>query len=170
MQFNLTQKVSLFCLLVLVIVLTNCTKPPEYPIEPVIEFMGLSKTSMKQSAFPQDSLILTFSFTDGDGDLGQSPSDTSFSITMIDTRDGFVSNKFKVPVIPEQGAGNGVSGEVSILLFTTCCIFPQDSGLPPCVASTEFPTDSVSFEIHLTDRAGNQSNSIFTPPIILRCE
>ena len=42
--------------------LLSCLKPISYPNEPIIEYVGFESLS--------DSGKLTFSFTDGDGDLG----------------------------------------------------------------------------------------------------
>ena len=55
---------SLFVLLV-----TACYEPPEYPDNPIISFKDLRFIQVDDG---QDSLILTFNFTDGDGDLGLS--------------------------------------------------------------------------------------------------
>ena len=125
---------------------------------------------MVQGQFNEDTLFMVLGFTDGDGDLGQSAEDTAFNLFLIDKRDGFVANRFKTPVIPPQGAGNGVSGEVQLMLFNTCCKFPPSTGLPPCTASTVIPTDSLVYEIYAIDRAGHESNRIDSPPIILRCD
>ncbi len=158
-----------FTLLILGI-LVSCTKPPDYPIEPVITFERLSRQSMIQGSLNNDSIIVTISFTDGDGDLGSD--ETGFDIYVKDTRlDLAPPTEFKLPKVPEQGAGNGISGEISILVFTTCCIFPDASNPPPaCSSSTEFPSESVSYEIYIKDRAGHESNRIITDPVTLLCQ
>lgn len=149
----------LFCVIGL-----KCTKPPEYPKEPIIKFVGMSKTKLKQSSINADSLKVTFSFTDGDGDIG---SNDSLALFVVDKRDGFVSSKYKIPFVAESGAANGISGEVEFVLFTTCCYFPD--GQAPCTSSLSFPTDTVVYDIYMKDRAGNKSNVIQTLPIILDC-
>jgi hypothetical protein len=131
----------------------------------VITFKGMTKNKLAQSNFNKDSLSITISFTDGDGDIGNS--DTTLALTVIDTRDGFNSGNFKIPIVPEQGSGNGISGEIEFVLYTTCCYYPDGSS--PCTKSTKFPTDTVIYEITLKDRAGHVSNVIKTDPIIIDC-
>ena len=75
---------------------------------------------------------------------------------------------FKIPFIGEQGVGKGISGEISIVLPTTCCTYPN--GVPPCQPSELFPRDTLTYDLYIIDRAGNESNRITTEPIYLRCE
>lgn len=142
----------------------GCIKAPEYPIEPVIEMIGLTNDTMQQNQFNTDSTLIVFGFTDGDGDLG---SDDSLNIFVKDLRDNFISDRYRIPFVDEAGANNGISGEITITLYTTCCTFPN--GAPPCTPSEQFPTNELQYEIYITDRAGHQSNSITTPKIILAC-
>jgi hypothetical protein len=81
-----------------------CVKPPDYPDEPVIDFKTLSKNTMYQATFGQDSVVITFSFTDGDGDLGFQ--DDQSSIFIVDGRDSFSKPPYRIPYIEQQGAGN----------------------------------------------------------------
>ncbi|GLR16285.1 hypothetical protein [Portibacter lacus] len=145
----------------------SCINAPDYPDEPVIEYVGISKTTLNQNSLNTDSLFVTFSFTDGDGDLGHNPEDTTRNIFIKDLRTGNFQDKFKSPYIPEEGIGNGITGEIQLLLYTTCCIFPNN--IPPCSAPQEFPLDTVTYEITIMDRSGNLSNKIVTEPIIVRC-
>ncbi len=160
--------VVLFGLLLLAI---GCTKPPDYPDEPVIEFLRMTKTSMEQGALNNDSLTITISFTDGDGDIGNEDSENAqqiISAFFTDTRTDYeFSPTFAIPHIPDQGAGNGISGEINMSIFTSCCLYPDAT--PPCTASSEYPEDMLSYRIKIVDRAGNESNVIETPPITLLC-
>jgi hypothetical protein len=142
----------------------SCIDPPDYPVEPEIEYLGLSKVQMVQDEFNTDSTFIFFSFTDGDGDLG---SDDSLNVFLIDTRDNFIANRYRLPYFPEEGANNGVSGEVTLKIFTTCCIYP--TGQAPCTPSDQFPFDTVSYRIYIKDRAGHKSNEIVTEPILIEC-
>jgi hypothetical protein len=150
--------------------LMYCVQPPNYPIEPEIEFLSLSKDVMYQTKFGQDSVLIRFSFTDGDGDLGFS--DTTASIFIVDGRDNFSKPSYRIPYIEEEGAGNGISGEISILVPTTCCIYPVSTGIPPCDTSMSAPQfiDTVFYKIQIKDRAGHLSNTIETAPISLICK
>ena len=158
-------KILLFS--VLVGAFAACISPPDYPIQPEIKFIGLSKNVMRQGLLGiEDSLFLTFSFTDGDGDLGSlGQGKDSVNIFLTDKRTNQPSERFRIPYVPEQGAGNGISGDIRLLLFTTCC-----NVLPPCEASTTKPIDTLVYEIFIKDRAGHESNKILTAPIYLQCK
>lgn len=147
----------------------QCREAPDFPVEPYIEFVSLSKDTLNQGIFQNDSLIVTFHFEDGDGDIGRTSQDASNNIFFIDERTGTLDNTFGIPEIPEEGAGNGVEGEVRIRLYSTCCLFPPESFLNPCEASDVYPVDTVQYRIYMKDRAGHTSNEIVTSPIILRC-
>jgi len=158
-------KLSIFALF-LGVVIYSCTKPPEYAIEPQIKFEYSTKNTLLQGDSNQDSLSITISFTDGDGDLGDND---SLNLFVTDGRTGFLENSFRIPFIPEQGAANGISGEITIDLFTTCCIY-ENRSIPPCTPNPNEPTDELTYLIYIIDRAGNKSNEVETAPIILQCQ
>ena len=147
----------------------SCIKPPDYPIEPKITFKTLSKNTMKQGQSPNDDfLFLTIDFTDGDGDIGNSAGDTltKYNIEIIDTRDSSLI-PYKAPIVPLIGANNGISGEIEIKLFTTCCYYAD--GFRPCEPHPVIPADTLTYKVAIFDRAGHKSNVIETPPIYLDC-
>jgi hypothetical protein len=160
-------KIKYFLIVSTIFAFTTCIKPPNYPLEPQIEFIGLSKNAMRQGQLgTEDSLFLYFSFTDGDGDLGGIGKDKdSLNIFFTDKRNNQPTERYRIPFVPEQGAGNGISGEIRVLLFTTCC-----NVLPPCEPSTKKPIDTLVYELYIKDRAGNKSNTIQTAPIFLQCK
>lgn len=149
--------------------LFSCISPPDYPIEPVITFERLSKNTMSQGLNDQDFFLATISFTDGDGDLGNE--DGEVTLFVRDLRDGTLNNSAdKLPKVPEQGANNGISGEITFKVFQTCCIWPEGVFLPPCSPSNEYPVDTLLFEVYIKDRAGHESNHILLDPVYLLCD
>lgn len=145
----------------------SCLSTPDFADEPFIEFLSISKDTLQQGTFMEDSLLVRFRFEDGDGDIGRSDQASENNIFFIDERTGSLDNTFGIPAIPEEGAGNGVEGEVRIVLFTTCCIYTD--GQDPCMPNPSTPFDTVQYRIYIKDRAGHTSNEILTSPIILRC-
>lgn len=148
-----------------------CTKPPDYSDTPEIAFINFSKNTMQQGEGFEDETILTISFTDGDGDIGI---DGEPSVFFKDLRTGFDLLTAAAPVIPEQGVGNGISGEMYITVNTTCCIHPDpdlaEDGCGADFEGTGVFTDTLIYEVYIEDRAGNKSNVIQTGPIILLCQ
>ena len=149
-----------------VVAFFSCANPPDFPLEPIITYESISVNTINQSAIESDSARITISFTDGDGDLGRENMD-SVDIFIIDNRIDFMQPGFVIPFIGLQGVGKGISGEITFVAPPNCCIF--ENGLPPCQPSTEFPIDTVTYDIFIVDRAGNESNRVTTEPIFIRC-
>jgi hypothetical protein len=152
----------LYVLLATVIIgFVMCLRPPDYPIIPKIGFVRMSKNTMKQGDGLNDSLRLILSFEDGDGDIGSSD---SINVFLYDTRQPNASPEIaRMPFVPEAGAKNGISGEISLLVYTTCC-------LPTCNSPLNKAMDSLYFDVFIKDRAGNKSNVVRTPLIGLKCK
>ncbi|MFM7154858.1 MAG: hypothetical protein ACKO4W_16000 [Bacteroidota bacterium] len=127
---------------------------------------------MQQGRSEGDSVIISFSYTDGDGDLGYPKSDTTTSVFVKDNRDSFVKFKYKLPYVDPQGAGNGISGQVSIVIPTSCCIFETPEGIKLACENVppSFQYDTLYYFIRIRDRAGNISNEIKAGPIGLKCQ
>jgi hypothetical protein len=149
-----------------------CIKPPDYPDTPGISFTGLSKNVMQQGRSEGDSVTISFSYTDGDGDLGYPKADTTTSVFVKDNRDSFVKFRYKLPYVDPQGAGNGISGQISIVIPTSCCIFETPEGIKLACENvpSSFRYDTLYYFISIRDRAGNISNEIKAGPIALKCQ
>jgi len=174
MHYSLIKKRVRFLLFlpVLSFLCHHCVQPPDYPVEPVIAFKSLSKNQIPQRNLGTDSIAISFSFTDGDGDLGFE--DNENSIFLTDTRDNVEKLPYSIPFVGLQGVGNGISGDITVVFANnlTCCIYPVDSGRIPCDTSFRVPDafDTLSFKIRIKDRAGHFSNTIETTPIYLKCK
>jgi hypothetical protein len=164
----------LFPLIAVIVTFSACVQPPEYPIEPAIEFVGFSKNTMLQGNGQQDQTTVTISFTDGDGDIGffqEGNPNIQTDLYVRDSRLESTATQYTIPFVPELGSSNGISGEISFRLFTTCCIYPDwvPDQPDPCDTSAFYKIDTLQYEIYMLDRAGNESNRIFTEPMYLIC-
>lgn len=152
-------------------VFMTCVNPPDYPDQPVIEYVGVNDNEIWQSSngsLPADTLEIYFSFTDGDGDL--STSNDSLNIFITESR-GILDGTpiYSIPTIPEEGTGNGIRGEITVRLTNNqdmCCV--DNSGLL-CPDNPPNLRDSFSYEIQIRDNAGNFSNKIRTETLFVRC-
>jgi len=142
--------------------ITACVQPPDYPIEPEIEFLSISKSEVLQAI---DTFIIAFSYTDGDGDIGLDLDDPDNNVIITDSRTGF-EETFKVPVIPQQGATNGISGKISLLVFASCFL----NSNPICLPTPNANPEEIVYTVRMFDKAGNESNTIQTSPIMLICD
>ncbi|MEY4928108.1 MAG: hypothetical protein RI894_2546 [Bacteroidota bacterium] len=147
---------------VIALLCLTCSKPPDYPIEPIISFISFDKTDLKQGV---DTVYVKIAFTDGDGDLGLNIGDTSKNLYLIDPRFADEKETFLFPFVPEQGVGNGIKGEATIRVQATCCRY-----LGCGLTDADHPYDSISYQIKIRDRAGHFSNTIKLPPLRLKCD
>ncbi len=165
---------SLFVLGLLLTSLAACVSEPDFPDEPVIEYIGVSKTVVNQA----DTVKLTFSFTDGDGDLGKPlvnnsscenfctyEGDTScyvdpyFACFIIDERDSCYG-ALTLPDLEPTGSIKAISGEIDIVVPPIFC----KCGSNPCPTSQD-----VIFKVVVVDQAGNYSNFVNSEPITVMC-
>ena len=151
-----------------------CSTKPQYPDEPIIEYVSLSQTHINEF----DTLWVKLRFTDGDGNLGRDvntnatcktnceyTSDSScfkdpyFGAFLIDMRDScFVYHK--LPDFEPEGSVKDVSGEILLNIPPVFC----KNGA--CTTCTE---DTLVYKIILRDASGNYSNSVFTDTIYINC-
>lgn len=140
------------CLLMNLLFLPACTTHITEPIldlEPQISLLEQSATTLK--AF-EDKLVITISYEDGDGDLGNPDPDIN-SIFVKDARLEKADEYYLSPLAPED-ARISISGTLQLELSTT---FVLGNG-------TE---EKTRFSIHFVDRSGNQSNTLETDEITI---
>ncbi len=192
MSTSLSKKVIFsFMVLALLLINNSCVKPPEYPLEPVIQFVSMDKNLVKSNA---DSVTITLSFTDGDGNLSFEDGYTETNIFVLDTsnnphrvigpytgeldtlqtlintnvlltdsRTGFIYN-YTLPYIKVRNEETGISGEIYIVFKTLSCrpFIPPDP--------TPLEIDTLSLAIQILDKADNFSNIVHTPLITIDCK
>lgn len=163
---------TLFVSALLLTFIASCVSEPEYPDEPVITYMSISKNLVEEG----DSLLLTFSFTDGDGNIGKKLAnnadcsnnncefesdstcykDPFYSCYIIDMRDSCFSS-IALPDLAPTGSVKAISGEIDIVIPPVFC---------KCMSC---PTDQVEYQIIIKDATGNYSNVILSEPISVNC-
>jgi hypothetical protein len=132
----------------------SCIKPPDYGEVPVIEYKSISADTVNENT---DSLIIVFSFTDGDGDVGPTDDqDSTINLFLIDSRDNSIK-EYQLPNITPGGNVKAISGEVTVKVESFAC-----------QPGNEF--DQMTYTIQIKDRAGHLSNTINTDPITIDCQ
>ena len=176
---------NLIALLFLVLAALSCQKPVEYPIEPKVEYQGFTYLFNADSTFSGEGVV-SFSYTDGDGDLGLDDSDTlspfgfhdahyyNLVIDYLKCVNGvFVKTPLLSPHVPTSPADTLVLYDT--VTFNARFKRLRDSEEPKAISGTmEYkltvqnplsPNDTIKFEIHILDRALHESNTILTEPI-----
>jgi hypothetical protein len=151
----------------LFLLLQSCLERKEFSDIPEIKFESFT-------ILPQNKALLTFRFTDGDGDIGLDPRDTmppfnlssfyyyNFRMEYYELRNGewvrpditfpgFDGLYYRIPNITPEGQNKILEGEIDVDL-----IFP--------ILINEF--DTCKFTFQLWDRALNASNLAETPIIL----
>jgi hypothetical protein len=146
-------RIFAFTLLALLF-LASCNDAPVFPIEPKIEFVSISPEVGTQ--LTADEIVLTFSYQDGDGDLGYE-GDRTNNLFVEDTRAVFAGNPGRISAyafesLTPDTRKPSIQGEITITMLT------------PLYESSEEP---LIFEVYILDRAGHKSNVIFTDPITI---
>lgn len=153
--------------------LMSCREKEEYPPQPRIEFLSFTKFEHPSG---YDTLgVLLISYTDGDGDLGIPGWDTtaynffvSYFVmkngelqpgTFFNTQTGqfdtiHFNNRFG-PLAPDDYTG-WIKGEI------------EDTIKPLYDPRSTKEFDTIQFKVYLRDQAGNQSNTVETPLIIVK--
>ena len=173
------KKCYLVGMLLLVLAAMSCQKPVEYPIEPKIAYEGFTYLFNPDSTFSGQGVI-SFSYTDGDGDLGLNDADTLSPFGLHDAHYynlvvdylKCVNGEFvKTPLL----SWNAQTQTYDTISFNARFKRLRDSEEPKAISGTMdytltvqnpfSPDDTIKFEIHILDRALHESNVIQTEPI-----
>lgn len=135
---------------ILVIVLGGCKKEDTYPSEPEIELLSITPLELVQF---EDNISLRIKYRDGNGDLGDENPDAD----VLRVKDSRLSEPdwYHVQPLAPIGSEVAIEGELDITLNT---LFLLGNG----------SQESTTFSIRIRDRAGNFSNEIVTPVILIK--
>jgi hypothetical protein len=156
----------------LTVVFNSCKKGEQFPVEPAIQFKSLEKFSDANGV--DTALVLSITFTDGDGDIGLKPEDVNppfnpgseyyynlYATYFIEQGGVFVPlpvsavNGYRIPYIENKSSNKAISGELKIDM--------EILGL-----NLIAPEGNFRFEVYIYDRALHKSNVITTDPIYLK--
>ncbi len=159
-------KITIFLLMVSMLGIMSCYKTPTFPKEPHIEFEAYT---VSQPYTITDTGNLRIRFTDGDGDLGMlnnADSSTRSKIYITNIKYNLASVPRNIPIIPKKGTTDAISGTIDIKLAGSGGVGLLDESA--CLLIQK-PIDTLTFSIYIQDRAGNKSNVIITPPLLVKC-
>ena len=165
---------ALFVLTVLLAVVLYGCELPIFSEVPFITFKGIRPTNKEVA----DTLVLTITFRDGDGDLGISGQDSTADFNYFIEAEKKLDGEFKPVVLPQftPGVNNTFNGRFPILKpdgqpgpiegdldYTIGLIEPPDLTNELYI----MPYDTLRFNIYIVDRANHQSNQITTSEIVV---
>lgn len=132
---------------IIVLLAMGCTK--DEPVNEIPEISFVSATPQTVTAF-EDSLTVTISYRDGNGDLGENDTDDN-NLFMEDSRNGVVYG-FRIRQLAPDDAVIAIEGDLNIAVPNVPIIGSGDS-------------ESFTYTIHVVDRAGNESNRVTSSAI-----
>jgi hypothetical protein len=125
-------------------------EPAPVSATPSIKFISIAPgTAIKYV----DEIKITIEYTDGDGDLGENVSDTK-NLYCTDSRNN-VTYQFRIPQLAPDNANITIKGNLSFNLDPQGFVDDNDN------------TETATYSIYIKDRAGNQSNTVQTTPLVI---
>lgn len=148
---------GIWVLAVATALLTACSTEKLSPT-PQISNPSVSNEEIHVGERLQDSIVLSFDFSDGDGDVSGSRASLFFKNDLDPTA-------MVVPYpFPEIADGTidpdkGATGTAYVILASTAPVFP--------ILDSMTLRDTVRLSYYIKDEKGNQSNTLTTPDLIL---
>jgi hypothetical protein len=119
---------------------------------PVIEFENISTTDVVEY---QDTIIFTIFYQDGNGDIGTLDPDAS-TIELIDNRDS-VNLIFNYHLSPRSPAGSEIAIQGTLDVVLEHSIILDDNNA----------SEETTFSLRIKDEAGNWSNRVDSPTVVV---
>jgi hypothetical protein len=132
-----------------IVLLFSCEKEQVISDTPIIEFKSISPATVQEYS---DDIIITISYSDGNGDLGENNPDIH-NLFVEDNRNGIVY-QFRIPHLAPDNNSIAIEGDFNITI--------NGSGI-----TDESSSQQLNYAIYVTDRAGNKSNTITTSNITI---
>jgi len=136
--------------LFVIVLLFSCEKEQVISDTPIIEFKSISPTTVQEYS---DDIIITISYSDGNGDLGENNPDIH-NLFVEDNRNSIVY-QFRIPQLAPDNNSIAIEGDFKITI--------NGSGI-----TDESSSQQVNYAIYVKDRAGNKSNTITTSTITIQ--
>lgn len=140
---------KLFAFIMIAVLLAGCKKEEVMPSAPEIALVSMSTQSVHEFDV---RVKVRFSYTDGDGDLGQSDPD-DYTLWVKDARlEG--TDGYHIPPLAPEDAEVPIQGELEVELNALFLL--GNSG-----------QEETSYTMYVVDRAGNRSNEFTTGTITI---
>ena len=136
--------------ILIVLLLFACKKDDALSVVPTIEFQSISPSIAQEYI---DDIIITISYADEDGDLGENTPDID-NLFVEDSRNGIVYH-YRIPQLAPNGNEITIEGNFNITI--------NGSGI-----TNSSNSQQVNYAIYVKDRAGNKSNTITTSNITIQ--
>ncbi len=131
------------------IIIGGCKKKTTVSTVPVISFISQNPSIIKAY---KDSVIFTIGYEDADGDIGENNANAE-NLFLTDNRIN-ITYKYRVKQLAPSGSSIAIKGNLDVILKSTDITDNSSS-------------QTATYSIYLTDRAGNKSNSVTSGTITI---
>ena len=139
--------------ILIVLLLFACKRDDALSVVPTIEFQSISPSIAQEYI---DDIIITISYADEDGDLGENPIYNDIDNLFVeDSRNGIVYH-YRIPQLAPNRNEIAIAGNFNITI--------NGSG----ITDTSLSSQQLNYDIYVKDRAGNKSNTITTSSIVIQ--
>ena len=147
----------------------SCQKNTVSPIPYIqMEYFGLDYGNYNDTPvlfrLPSDTVIMEFTFKDGDGDIGNNDTTKGkYDLYIKDSRFDTGYAGYTFPQIDQsiENKRYGLSGSIVFEFFYPNIINARPDSIHTYVA------DTAQFELYIMDRAGHKSNHLITSRVIM---
>jgi hypothetical protein len=141
---------NIYFVFMFILIFSSCKKETTTPsVTPSIELKSATPTSVTEFS---DPLTFTFSYKDGDGDLGENNPDVK-NLFLKDNRIG-ITYQYRIQQLAPTNSNIAIQGTLNVQLDN--------------VSITDQSTSQqATFSIYVVDRAGHQSNTVTSLPITI---
>jgi hypothetical protein len=136
-------------LLILPILFFSCEKDDLKSPVPLLEFISITPEIAQEY---EDEIIITISYFDGDGDLGENDPNVK-NLFLTDNRNN-ITYEFRIQQLSPDNSTITIEGNLDISLSSTGITDSSNSQI-------------VTFDIYVVDRANHQSNIVTSNPITI---
>jgi hypothetical protein len=172
-------KKTITILFAILIAMAACKKKLEYPIEPAITYQGLTYLMNADSTLSGE-IILSISYTDGDGDLGLDDADTLYPFgpndphyynLIIDYLKWDGNDFVETPLLNWNQQTQSFDTISFNARFKRLVFNDEEASISGVIDYTMMvfnplsPNDTIKFRAHILDRALHESNTIETDAI-----
>ena len=172
-------KKTITILFAILIAMAACKKKLEYPIEPAITYQGLTYLMNADSTLSGE-IILSISYTDGDGDLGLDDADTLYPFgpndphyynLIIDYLKWDGNDFVETPLLNCNQQTQSFDTISFNARFKRLVFNDEEASISGVIDYTMMvfnplsPNDTIKFRAHILDRALHESNTIETDAI-----
>ena len=167
------------------LVISACVKQPSYPDYPILTSIAVAQNSYSEffaNNNGADSVLITLSFTDGEGGIGPTPQSGSDTTTLVTCNHAYDATAIADPyynIYYYTYHASHISTD-SCLDYKYTAYVPDNAHNPSLRGTIQFyptiecpPTgnvDTVYYSCFIKDRNGKISNRLRTPPIVITCQ